>query len=179
MRTFFLGLILLLTLAIPTKADLSIDGPKNLLNLINQTYEKMPERGKSNKVTVHVISQKTMSEREGEGVLGVYYLQSHEFWIVDTEEYVDFVFAHEYSHFIYFEVFTDEERAEWNVFWNNWSGQGLLPRDYAEVNEVEGFAECMMMSYIGRVPEWYKPLYPEIEAEVKTLIHDKYSLHRT
>jgi hypothetical protein len=50
-------------------------------------------------------------------------------------------FIHEYGHFLWYEVLTEEERARFTTFWQQ-HRKAAMPTEYARTSVHEGWAEC-------------------------------------
>lgn len=67
--------------------------------------------------------------------------------------------GHEVGHAAFWLVLDDRARAEWQRVWLRAKQEKALPTRYAEVSRFEGFAECFMLFYAGRLTHAkYEPL---------------------
>jgi hypothetical protein len=63
----------------------------------------------------------------------------------DMGAITDLIFAHEYGHHVFFKTLTDEEKYDWQVFWEG--HKAAMPTKYARTSMEEGFAECFSLRY--------------------------------
>jgi hypothetical protein len=58
--------------------------------------------------------------------------------------------AHEYGHFVYCELCTEDEKGRWQEIWRRQARRKTLPTAYAAENALEGFAETFRLYAMER-----------------------------
>lgn len=62
-----------------------------------------------------------------------------------------FTFAHEYGHYVWFQLFSDDDRRRYEVLYKRRRAAGRLVTRYAETGVEEGFAEAFSF-YVAQSP---------------------------
>ncbi len=171
MKRLYYILYLLLVLAVPAQADLYLLGNCPDKEEIVSVYRKLPPAGKNVDVYLRELSPKQMVEFAGDSnTLGMYFPIARYLVLLDWED-LGFVFAHEFGHHVYYEVFTQAQRNEWEALWEK--EKANMPRDYARSCASEGWAEAYATTYLGLpVSDWrqsFVDLPPSIKDVVRKL----------
>lgn len=155
-------LLLALLVAAPVAADLGYQQAPQHAARYEKRYQSFPQRGKEVRAEVKEITDREF-EKNGapEWATGWYNSAAKppELWLVirKRREMVG-TFCHEYGHHFRRTAMSEEERADWESFWE--TNLHLMPTDYAHTDSSEGFAECWEAYFMSRKRQYFGVLGP-------------------
>lgn len=139
-----------------TPSDLSYSGSDRVHEkTVRAVFTGLPARGKQITVMVREVRPeewKTVDDEGESGAVGVYDDEERTIYLKSGERDLDFTFAHEYGHHVYFCTFTGAERRTWRRFWR--MNRREMPDAYAREDPDEGFAECYAGNFYGQGAPW-------------------------
>ena len=87
---------------------------------IRAVYAALPIRGKEVDVTVAEISPtewKTVDDSGDPDTVGMYNDATRQLFLKQGDDEIDFTFAHEFGHHVYYASLSRTERRNWKQFW--------------------------------------------------------------
>lgn len=155
----FCGLAFLYLSLLPAHADLVLDDNTPHKDLWTKVYSSLPPSWRTiKKIVVEVVSkqemqslfEQTWGHPSNEKVDGCYYLGGDRLdadatiLLLNTLDEVDAqkVFAHEYGHFVWDHLLSQEDRERYTIVWSAQRNRHCLVTPYAYTSVEEGFAEA-------------------------------------